>query len=233
MAFALRLATLGIALAASFGVVGCVGLAGTPPGAGTAGGTGGSGAAQKSQLSPSASDVTFGNVNVGASTSELLTLTVAGGKDVTVSNVTASGAGFVVSPHSNVVLAPNQSLTISISFEPKSAGTAAGQLLVTSDASNSSLQISLSGDGVTAQNQSHSVALNWQPSRSMVTGYFVFRGPSVNSLSELNTEPLPTTSYTDTTVANGQTYVYAVKSIDSTNVLSDFSNIVTVKIPSD
>lgn len=230
LSFAARWVTVGVALAASLGVAGCVGLAGSPGGAST-GSTGIANAAQSSQLSPSSSGVAFGNVTVGSSTSQLVTLTAAGSKSVTISSVTASGAGFVVSPKSNVVLAPNQSVTVSVSFEPKSAGQAAGKLLVASNASNSSLQISLAGDGVTQTGGSHSVALNWQPSKSAVTGYFVFRGANSSSLAQLNAAPLASTSYTDKTVADGQTYVYAVKSVDSSSVLSSYSNFVTVAVP--
>lgn len=230
LAFAMRTATLGLALAASLGTVGCVGLTGTPS-TSSGGSSGSPGSSQTSQLSPSSAAVTFGNVTVGSSTSELVTLTAAGNANVTISGITASGTGFSVSGQSNVTLAPNQSVTISVSFQPKAAGSATGNLLVSSNASNSSLQIGLSGDGLAATS-SHSVALNWQASTSPVIGYFVFRGSSANTLGQLNVSAVPSTSYTDKTVANGQTYVYAVKSIDASNVLSNFSNTVTVTVPS-
>jgi hypothetical protein len=212
---AVRLTAVGVALAASLGIGGC-------------GQTRGTGGANGSQLSPSSSEVAFGNVVVGSSTSELVTITAAGNKSVTISNVTASGTGFVVSPKSNVVLGPNQSLTISVSFEPKTTGSATGKLLVASSASNSSLDISLSGDGVTSN---HSVTLNWQPSASSVIGYFVFRGSSVSNLSQLTANAIASTSYTDKAIADGQTYIYAVKSINSNDALSAFSNFVTVSVP--
>jgi Abnormal spindle-like microcephaly-assoc'd, ASPM-SPD-2-Hydin len=230
LASAARLATFGVGLAVSLGVAGC-GQTGGSPGA-NASGTGSSGS-QSSQLSPSAAGVSFGNVTIGSSTSQLVTLTAAGKKNVTISNVTASGTGFVVSAKSNVVLAPGQSLTVSVSFEPKSAGNSAGQLLVASNASNSTLDIALSGAGVTQAASGHSVTLNWQPSASAVTGYFVFRGSSASTLSQLSASAVASTSYTDKTIANGQTYVYAVKSIDSSDVLSGFSNYVTVAVPAD
>ncbi|MGA9885268.1 MAG: choice-of-anchor D domain-containing protein [Candidatus Acidiferrales bacterium] len=228
LAFASRSIIIGFALAASLGIVGC-GYTGTP--AGSASGTGSaSGSSQDSQLSPSSSGLTFGNVTVGSATSELVTLTVAGSNDVIISKVSASGTGFSVSGQSNMTLAPNQSLTVSVSFGPKAAGSSTGTLLVSSNASNSSLQIKLSGDGV-APSSHHSVALNWQASSSSVTGYFVFRGSSSANLSQLNVSPVASTSYTDTTVTGGQTYVYAVKSTDTSNVMSNFSNTVTVTVP--
>ena len=224
-----RSALLGVALSASVFAAGCVGLTGNPSASNTSG-TSNSGGSQSSQLSPSSAQVSFGNVTVGSSTSQLVTLTAAGTDDVSISSVTASGAGFSVSGGSNVTLTPNQSVTISVAFQPGAAGSATGTLIVSSNASNSSLQIALSGDGVTASGD-HSVALNWQPSTSPVIGYFVFRGSSASNLSQLTVNDVPTTSYTDTSVANGQTYVYAVKSINADSVASGFSNMVTVTVP--
>ena len=129
---------------------------------------------------------------------------------------------------SNTTLTPSQSITVSVAFQPTAGGTATGTLTIASNASNSSLSITLSGNGVVA---THTVALSWQPSASPVIGYFVFRGSSVSSLTQLNVNEVATTSYTDTNVAGGQTYVYAVKSINASSVLSGFSNMVTVRVP--
>ncbi len=222
-----RLVILGLALIASLGTVGCIGLTGTPPGGGTATAS----SAQASQLSPSTSGVNFGNVAVNSSTSQLITVTVAGTENVTISGVTVSGTGFSVSAPANKTLTPGQSVTISVGFSPTTAGSVNGKVLVSSNATNSSLQIALSGDGI-AVSTTHSVSLNWQASTSPVIGYFVFRGSTTTNLSQLNTAAVPSTSYTDETVTNGQTYVYAVKSVDASNVLSNFSNTVTVTVPS-
>jgi len=226
-----RLAALAVTLSAWIFTAGCIGLTGSPNG--TSGGTGGAGntgGSHSAQLSPSSTQVDFGNVTVGSSTSQLVTLTAAGNANVTISRVTASGAGFSVSGGSNVILSPNQSVTLSIGFQPGAAGTATGKLLISSDAANSTVQIALAGSGVAASGN-HSVALSWQASGSPAIGYFVFRGSSAANLSRLNVTAVATSSYTDRNVVNGQTYVYAVKSVDSGNVLSSFSNPVTVKIP--
>lgn len=220
-----RLAALAVTLSAWLFTAGCIGWIGGPDG--TAGGTGGS---KSGQLSPSSTQVNFGNVAVGSSTSQLVTLTAAGKANVTISHVTASGPGFSVSGGSHVILTPNESVTLSIGFRPGAAGNATGKLIVASNAANSNVQIALSGSGVAASGN-HSVALSWQPSSSSVIGYFVFRGSSTGNLSKLNVTAVPTNRYTDHTVVNGRTYVYAVKSVASGNVLSGFSNAVTVKIP--
>jgi hypothetical protein len=183
-----------------------------------------------SQISPSSSGLSFGNVTVGSSSSELVTLTVTGSENVTISKVTTAGSGFTASGGSNAVVAPNESVTISVGFEPTVAGSASGTLLISSNASNASLQIPLSGDGLDSTN--HSVTLTWLPSTSSVIGYLVFRGASSSSLDQLNSSPVSSTSYTDTSVVDGQTYVYAVKSAGSGAELSGLSSSVTVTIPS-
>jgi fibronectin type 3 domain-containing protein len=75
------------------------------------------------------------------------------------------------------------------------------------------------------------VALNWQPSASLVTGYFVYRGVSASATSKLFVTAIGATTYTDSSVANGQSYFYAVTSVDSNNVESAPSNEISVTIP--
>jgi Abnormal spindle-like microcephaly-assoc'd, ASPM-SPD-2-Hydin len=228
---AIRVLAPGIALVALLVNAGCAGLTGTPnPGAprGTSNGQSGS---QTSQLSPSATQVNFGSVKVGSSTSQLVTVTAAGSANVTISKVSVSGSGFSASGGTSAILAPNQSVTISVNFQPGALGNATGTLLIASDASNSALQVALSGNGVSTAGN-HQVVLSWQPSSSSVIGYLVFRGPAANSLSQLNPSAVPSTSYTDLSVTGGQTYVYAVKSVAAGNMMSAFSNSVTVTVPS-
>lgn len=81
----------------------------------------------------------------------------------------------------------------------------------------------------TGSNQ-HYVSLTWNPSTSVVVGYYVYRGTTPGTLSRL-TGMMAGTSYTDYSVANRQTYVYAVTSVDAENVESTFSTPVTVTIP--
>ncbi len=224
IAWTKRLLVVGLSAAACLAAAGC-GI--------TRAGTSSSSAATTavSQISPSSSGISFGNVTVGSSSSELVTLTVTGGETVTISNVTTVGSAFSASTGANVIVTPNESVTVSVGFEPTAAGTATGTLLISSNASNSSLQIPLSGNGINGAN--HSVTLSWQPSTSSVVGYLVFRGASAGSLNPLNSSPVSSTSFTDTSVVTGQTYVYAVKSAGSGAMVSGFSNSVTVTVPSE
>lgn len=176
--------------------------------------------------------VDFGNVTVGTSTAQLVTLTDTGNANVSISTVSATGSGFSASGGWNVILTPNQSVTVSVNFSPTAAGGVTGNLSVSSNASNSLLQVGLSGTGVAPAVQ-HSVTLSWQPSTSQVIGYFIYRAtPSGGTLSRLNASVDASTDYTDTSVASGKSYDYAVRAVDSTNVESVNSNQVSVTIPS-
>jgi hypothetical protein len=238
-----RTTALCIALAAMLGSAACTGLTGQavpkggggtqtepPPAQPPATPPPTQAATPSSQLSASTTQVSFGNVTVGNSTSQIVSLTDVGNADITISGISASGTGYGASGGSSVTLNPTQSVSVYVSFDPASPGSVTGALSISSNASNPMLNVGLTGTGVAAAVQ-HSVGLTWVPSASPVIGYYVYRGSSVNSLAKLNTSVDASASYTDQSVAGGQTYVYAVTSVDSSNVESGFSNQVSVTIP--
>jgi Cep192 domain 4/HYDIN/CFA65/VesB-like, Ig-like domain len=96
------------------------------------------------------SSISFGSVTVGNKKSVSETVTNTGGTSVTISQIAISGSGFsfngITTP---VTLTAGQSATFSVSFTPSSAGNASGNLTITSNASNPTLTIPLSGNGVT------------------------------------------------------------------------------------
>jgi len=102
-------------------------------------------------LTASPSSVSFGSVQTGNSQTASQTLTNSGGSSVTISQATATGSGFSVSGITlPLTLAAGQSTSFSVAFAPQTSGTAGGSLAVTSNASNASLAVALSGTGVTA-----------------------------------------------------------------------------------
>src|SRR5579875_276615 len=104
-----------------------------------------------STLSASPTSLNFGNVTVGASSTQKITVTNPGPSSVKISQASISGTGFSLSgPTLPLTLSASQSTTFTVTFAPKSAGSATGSLVITSNASNSSLTIPLSGTGVTA-----------------------------------------------------------------------------------
>jgi len=180
-------------------------------------------------LSVSSSTLSFGNVAVGNSTAQLVSLTNTGTADLSISKISTSGTGFNTSAGSNIVLTPSQSVTVSVNFVPAAPGNVSGSLVVASNARNSMLQISMSGTGTTAS--SHSVMISWNPSASDVIGYFVYRSTiSGGPYTKLTLSVDPVAAFTDTNLASG-TYFYVVTSVSAGNVESGFSNEVEVIVP--
>lgn len=182
------------------------------------------------QLTANPSTLNFGNVNIGASTQQSVTLTNSGSASINISQVSVSGAGVSTSGlTAPMTLSPGQSTTITVIYAPTSASSTNGSVTLVSDASNSPTTVSVVGTGV----QGHSVALSWNASTSAVVGYNVYRwtGTQTGQPTIVNLSLVTATSFTDFTVASGQTYIYATTAIDSSGVESAFSNTATVSIP--
>jgi hypothetical protein len=103
-------------------------------------------------LSPAAAN--FNTVSVGNSQQQSETLTNTGGSTVTVSQVAISGQGLTLSGISTpLLLTAGQTATFHVTFTPQSAGSATGSVTITSNASDPSLSLALSGAGTTATAQ--------------------------------------------------------------------------------
>src|SRR5271156_4122112 len=103
-------------------------------------------ASAKLAISVGPSSLSFGTVTAGKTVSQNVTLTNTGNTDVTVSSVKVSGTGFSLSGWSSPVqLAASQSVTVDVQFDPKASGNYAGSLMVSSNASDSSVAVPLSG----------------------------------------------------------------------------------------
>lgn len=185
-------------------------------------------------LNVNAASVAFGDVNLNSTATQSVTLTSAGGAPVTVSAAIVTGTGFSVSGATfPITLNPGQTASLSIQFDPAVAGAASGQLTLTSNSSAAlSTVIPLSGTGVAA---SYNVDLAWNAPASStdpVVGYNVYRSPSGStSYQQVNASLIAQTTYTDSTVQNGQTYNYIVESVDASGVTSAPSNTASAVIP--
>ena len=101
-------------------------------------------------LTASVSSLSFGNVQVSNSQSLQETLTNSGGSSVTISQATVTGTGFGVSGLSlPLTLAAGQATSFSVTFAPQSGGSSTGGISIASNASNPTLPVTLSGNGVT------------------------------------------------------------------------------------
>ena len=193
----------------------------------------GTGEAAVPQLTANPTSLSFGNTTVGSSNVKQVTVTNTGNVSTTISSAAVVGTGFSLSGSgSSVALNPGQSETYTVNFDPKSAANDTGTFSIASNAPNSPMKIGLSGTGVTSPTN-HSVALAWDRSSSTVIGYFVYRSSkSGGPYAKVNSAADASTSFSDSTVANGQVYYYVVTAVDSSNIESAYSNQVSVTIPS-
>ena len=191
----------------------------------------GTGVAPVRQLSPSPASVSFGNVPVNTSATQTVTLTNTGNSSVSLSQDSVSGTGFGLNGLAlPLTLAAGQSTSFTVAFAPTSAGSVSGSATVISNATNSPLTISLSASGTASA--SYSVTLNWTPSSSSYSGFNVYRSSvSGGPYNRIDATMIPTNSYTDSTVASGQTYYYVATEIDTNGVESLYSSEVPAIIP--
>jgi Abnormal spindle-like microcephaly-assoc'd, ASPM-SPD-2-Hydin len=182
-------------------------------------------------LSPSVSNLNFGNVNVTSSGSQNVTLTNAGNSNVTMSQVMVSGAGFNAGgAAAGLILSPGQTTVVNVTFTPSTGGTASGSVIVSSNATNSPATISLAGTGVTAI--AHSVSLSWTDGDTGVTGYNTYvASVSGGPYLKLTSTSIAGTSYVDSSVQSGRTYYYVVTALDSTNQESTYSSEIAAIVP--
>src|SRR6202166_1749601 len=104
------------------------------------------------QLSSNPSSETFGNVTVGSQQTASETVTNTGGTSVSITQATVSGTGFSLSGITvPMTLTAGQSATFTVAFAPQATGTASGNVKITSNASNPTLTITLSGTGTAPQ----------------------------------------------------------------------------------
>ncbi len=172
----------------------------------------------------------FGSVLIGSSTSQTITLSNTSSTAVTVSNLSTTGSGFSQSGMATpFTLNPGQTATLTATFAPQTAGTASGSVQITSNASNASLAVALSGSGSTLQ---HSVTVSWGVSNPPASGYNVHRSTqSGGPYTKLNAAPITILTFTDNTVSSGLTYFYVVTSVAADGTESGDSNQATAVVP--
>ena len=131
--------------------------------------TGGGGSAT---LSASPSSVSFGNENVGSTSSaQSVTVSNSGTAAAAISGVSVTGP-FAQTNTCGSSLAAGASCTVSATFSPTAAGSATGAISVASNATGSPLTVALSGTGV-ATTTNTNLALNQPITASSYTQNYV------------------------------------------------------------
>ncbi len=114
------------------------------------------------QLSAAPSNISFGDVSVGGSSSQAVTLTNNGTASVTVTQANVTGAGLSVSGLTlPLTLAGGRSAGFSVVFAPASTGSITGSVSMVSNASNSPTVVSVSGTGGTLELSASPSSLNF------------------------------------------------------------------------
>lgn len=180
-------------------------------------------------MSVNATSIGFGSVAVNSPQEQALTISSTGTASLTVNSAAITGTGFSVSGATlPATLAPGQSITLQVQFDPGKSGAFSGQLSIASNASTAS--IPLSGTGA-----AHQVELSWiEPvsTSNPIVAFNVYRAPSgSSSFARLNSSPDQMATYTDTTVQSGAAYDYKVTSLDSAGLESSPSNKISVAVP--
>jgi hypothetical protein len=178
------------------------------------------------QLTVNPGTLNFGSVVVGSTGTTSATLSASGGS-VTISSAGSSSAQFGLPGASFPLTIPaGQSVSINVAFTPQNSGTASGTLSFTSNAANSTATASLAGTGAMP-----TVSLSWSPTDE-ATGYNVYRCVSAScSYTKINSSLDPDVTFTDSSVASGQTYSYVATSVTSSGQESGYSSPVVVAVP--
>ena len=185
-------------------------------------------------LSVSPTTLGLGNVVVGTSGTVSGTLT-ASGASVTITAASTNNSAFSVGGLSlPVTLAAGQSASFAVTFSPQTSGAAGATLTFTSNAQPSTTIEPLTGTGTPAP--THAVNLSWNASTSSnIAGYNIYRAvfaTSCGSYSRINSVLNTGTLYTDSAVVDGTSYCYASTAVNTSNLESGYSNIVSnIQIP--
>lgn len=180
-------------------------------------------------MSVNATSIGFGSVAINSPQEQALKISSTGTASLTVSSAAITGTGFSLSGATlPTTLAPGQSMTVQVQFDPTKSGTFSGQLSIASNASTAS--IPLSGSGA-----AHQVELSWNepaPTANPIIAFNIYRAPSgSSSYARVNLSPDQIATYTDTTVQTGTAYDYKVTSLDSAGLESSPSNKISVTVP--
>jgi hypothetical protein len=182
-------------------------------------------------LAMTPASIAFGEVVVGQSGSQPLTITNNGGESVTISSALVNGGELQLSGISlPLSLAPSQSTTFDVTFSPTATGSISDSVQLANNSTTSQINVPVTGTGVAAPN--HSVTLRWADSSSSVVGYNAYRSTvSGGPYTKLPGSPTTETSFEDLNVQAGDTYYYVVTALASNGSESGYSAQVSATIP--
>jgi hypothetical protein len=139
-----------------------------------------SGVGMMPKISAVPSNAAFGNVPVGVSNTQTLTLKDSGNANLVISQTTVTGTGFsITGPALPATVTPGNSIALTLRFSPKIAGNVSGTVAVISNATP--LSIPVTGIGI-----SQSLSLSANPS-ALAFGKVAPGGSSKQTVTLTNT----------------------------------------------
>lgn len=182
--------------------------------------------------------VSFGTVNGSKVAIESVVLKNTGNAEVTVSGISVRGAGFSVKGAGvPLKVGSSQSATFDVEFAPTAAGSYNGMLVVSSNATDASISVPLSGKDVSSSasapgDGAHWVGLIWSASTSPVSGYNIYRGTTHKGpFTRLNGSLVAELTYADLAVTAGDTYFYVTTAVSVSGEESAYSNSAEAVVP--
>ena len=182
----------------------------------------------ETELTASEAAIDFEDVAVGAVGKQEVALTNSGTSDLAIAGISATGAAFNVSGATAMRLTPGQSVTVEVTFAPKSVGRQSGQLTISGTNGGSLAVIPVAGTA--AESSRSAVKLNWEESPVIVAGYAVYRSAD-SSGPYTRISQAATSEFVDTGLAAGHTYYYVVASLDADQVESEYSLPISATVP--
>jgi hypothetical protein len=142
-------------------VTGSVSISSSAPGSPLTIALSGSGTQAQPQLTINPASVAFGNVAVGTSAAQNVTLTNSGSGSLNITGAAPSGTGFSFTGLAAQMISAGASVTFPVKFSPSSAGSATGSISINSNALGSPATVALSGTGVQGQLTANPANLNF------------------------------------------------------------------------
>lgn len=191
-----------------------------------------SGTGMTGLLTVNPASLTFGDVTLGSSPTQSVTLTNTGNQSLTITQDTLSNPAFSLTGMAlPLTLTTGQSKAVTVQFTPTAAGRISDVLSLVSNTVHSPTGIALAGNGLSPG--VHAANLAWDAGGANISSYVVYRASVPGGpYTRLTLTPIATPSYSDTSVEAGQVYFYVVTAISIGGVESLFSNETKATVPS-
>lgn len=191
----------------------------------------------------------FGSVDAGEQKVQTVTMTNAGGSEITLLQAIEQGTDFTLNGLDFPLrLAGGESFTFTVVFAPRAPGQSSGSISFISGRTGVSNLIHMTGSATAAGAKAmvkeslnslgvvangYSVDLSWHASTSKnVIGYNIYRGIKAGGpYRKINSALVTGTLYTDTSVVDGKTYYYTTTAVNSDDRQSAYSKQAWAKIP--